>query len=127
MDISDVTSTAYLTPGNLLHHTKQCLLDRYGSVIAMKVVVVVASSLSILGALAIILTSYCKGERKTKDEALHETTGLQNPAQTDDDATDIDVKEKRGQRKRLYSIQLDLLSCAYQLLISSWQYHTFGE
>ena len=99
MDISDVTNTAYLTPGNLSHRTKQCLLDRYGSVLAMKVVVVVASSLSILGALAIILASYCKGGRKTKNEALHETTGLQNPAQTDDNATDTDVKREERTEK----------------------------
>jgi hypothetical protein len=47
----------------------------------MRAIIMVASSLSILGALFIILVSYCKGERKKEnlDEALRETARLQNP------------------------------------------------
>ena len=84
-------------------------MDRHESIIAMKAIVMLASSLSILGALSIILVSYCKGESQKKRETeapLQETARLQNPetvscasAQTNDTiATDYTIV-RREERK----------------------------
>lgn len=105
---SDVTSTAYLMPGNS-SQAEVCLVDRDDAISAMKMVVTVASSLSIICALFIILVSYCKQEKKKEltnntGEALGETAGFQNSLRlTDLDesiATDPDLrKEERNEKE----------------------------
>ena len=100
--------TSHPMQDNFTDSTK-CLVDRHESVIAMKAIIMVASSLSILGALGIILVSYCKGERKkgnNLDEALRETARLQNPetiscasALTDDIMLATDTGVRREERK----------------------------
>ena len=105
----DIIPTTHPMQDNFTYSTK-CLVDRHESVIAMKAIIMVASSLSILGALGIILVSYCKGERKKEsnlDEALRETARLQqNPettscasALTDDIMPAIDTGVRREERK----------------------------
>ena len=105
MDIN-VTS-AYVIPDFNLSDDRGCLVGRNESVVAMKAVVTVASSLSILGALGIILVSYCMGERMLKKENnldKETSTGLQNPVLTDDDnATDTGVR--REGRKESTTVQ----------------------
>lgn len=93
------------------NHTKKlCPVDSPESVEAIKAIVIVASSLSILGALAIILVSYCKGEPTRKENielnqstqlGHSESTMLQSPTQTDsdDDATDTDVRNEERNKK----------------------------
>ena len=95
---------------NFMQSTK-CLVDRHESIVAMKAIIMAASSLSILGALSIILVSYCKGEGKrgNLEEALRETARLHRDpetiscasAQTDDttatDYTGVRREERRGE------------------------------
>ena len=88
MAIVTVTS-AYVTPEFNLSNSTVCLVDRHESILAMKAIVTIASSLSILGALGIILVSYCKGEGILKkennlDKETRLSTGLQNPVLTAD-------------------------------------------
>ena len=107
---SDVTSTAYLTPGNWfnLSQAEKCPVYRKESIKAMKAVVIVASSLSIICALFIILVSYCKREKKKEltngtGETLGEAAGFQNsPIDIDPDekiATNTGVRREKKEEK----------------------------
>ena len=109
MDIINITTTIP-TQDNFTQSSK-CLVDRHESIVAMKAITMVASSLSILGALFIILVSYCKGESQKKgnleaEAPLQETAKILNPetvssasAQTNDTiATDYTIT-RREERK----------------------------
>ena len=110
MDIINITTTIP-TQDNFTQSSK-CPVDRHESIIAMKAIIMVASSLSILGALSIILVSYCKGESQKKknletEAPLQETAKLLNPetvscasTQTNDttatDYTIARIEERKG-------------------------------
>jgi hypothetical protein len=106
MDINNITTTFPMQDNFTL--SSKCFVERHGSIVAMRAIIMVASSLSILGALSIILVSYCKGETKKEnlDEALRETGRLRNPetisyasAQTDDTtATDFIVTNREDRK-----------------------------
>ena len=96
------TSTTNPAPATLFNGSN-CFVDRHESVTAMKTIILVASCLSIIGALTIILVSYCKGERRKENagEALRTTSRLQNPetssftsALTDDTATGVETRRE---------------------------------
>ena len=96
------TSTTNPAPATLFNGSK-CFVDRHESVTAMKAIIMVASCLSIIGALTIIFVSYCKGERRKENtgEALRTPSGLQNPetssftsALTDDNATGVETRRE---------------------------------
>lgn len=108
MDIINITTT-FPTQSNFTPSSK-CLVDRHESIVAMKAIIMVASSLSILGALSIILVSYCKGERKKRnletEAPLRETTRLWNPetascasVQTNDTTATDFSNARREERK----------------------------
>lgn len=85
----------YPIQANLTHHSK-CLEERPEAVLALKIIIMAASSLSILGALSIILMSYCKGGGRKDNsltEALRETDRLQirrDPETTSNASTGTD-------------------------------------
>ena len=111
MDIINITTTIP-TQDNFTQSSK-CLVDRHESIIAMKAIIMIASSLSILGALSIILVSYCKGESQKKgnleaEALLQETARLRNPetvscasAQTNDTiATDYTTARREESSRK---------------------------
>ena len=62
MDTNMITTDSLPITHTNLTPTADCIIDRHTSIIAMKAVILVASSLSVIGALTIILVSYCKSE-----------------------------------------------------------------
>ena len=111
---SDVTSTAYLTPGNfsLSSQAENCPVMGKESIKIMKAVVIVASSLSIICALFIIFVSYCKREKKKKlnnstGETLGETAGFQNsPGPIDpDENIAINTGVRREEREEKETVK----------------------
>ena len=107
MDIMNITTTN--PRQDIFTYSSQCFVDKHESIVAMKTIIMVASSLSITGALAIILVLYCKADRTKEnnfEEALHETARLQNPetisnasALTNDINTATNTAIRREERK----------------------------
>ena len=60
-----IDTTAGTVPSITLTNHSQCIIDGHEFITSMKAIIFVASSLSILGALVIILMSYCRVDDRT--------------------------------------------------------------
>ena len=103
MDINSTTT----------HPPSSCLVDRSGSVAAIKTVIVTASTLSILGALIIIIVSYCKGETRKRNDTLSESTVLQSPTalQTNAVETQADVRKDESRKEKVRHPARLIIAC----------------
>lgn len=74
-----ISTTIAPSPVPFASNSTKCFVDRDEFITAMKAIIMVASSLSILGALAIILVSYCKRERdgNNSNQSMRAPPGVQ--------------------------------------------------
>ena len=126
------STTPFPASDSTLSPSSKCYIDRHEFITGMKAIIMVASSLSIIGALIIIIVSYCKEERRKEntEEPLRDTSRLQNPetssfasALTDDNPTDVNIRREEKHYLKERSVQhparlILLCICTADLLVA---------